>query len=327
MPFLFFMVLLFCNISFGNKNEPSFQDWVQEIKNEAIQKGFSQSLVEDIFDNINAFDSIIYRKHQYQPERKFSLVEYQKNILSEECVTLGKKYLKEHELLLEKVFKKYRVPPEIIVALWGIESRYGSYYKPFDIIPALITLSYKGRRKAFFKRELFHALRIIEEGHISLKDLKGSYAGAIGQIQFMPSSYHAYAVDGNGDFKKNIWNDYSDIFYSAANYLKRNQWKENQKWGMKVRLPRGFSTKELGLKTKKTVQNWKKLGVLDNEGLPLSDDVNQASIIQPDSNKSSQAYLVYYNFEVLLRWNRSLYFGTTVGLLANLIKGIENESY
>ena len=210
--------------------------------------------------------------------------------------------------------------PRFIVAFWGIETDFGRITGGFKVVPALATLAFDGRRGAFFRKELLHALRIIEEGHISAKQMTGSWACAMGQPQFMPSSFNGYAVDHDGDGRKDIWTTRDDVFASAANYLSRYGWRGDERWGREVRLPEGFDASLQGLKVKKPIADWAALGVTLRGGAPLPGKTLLASLILP-GGKGGPAYLVYNNYRVILKWNRSHYFAIAVGHLADKIAG------
>lgn len=220
---------------------------------------------------------------------------------------------------LEQAAQKYGVPPHYIVALWGIETSYGNNTGGFKVVPALATLAYDGRRSEFFRGELMNALKILQEGHIAPSEMKGSWAGAMGQNQFMPSSFNAYAVDGNGDGRRDIWTTLPDVFASSANYLSKHGWDNEQRWGRQVSLPSGFSKSMADLDVKKSLSEWSRLGVKLTTGgnIPTSPDL-QASIVAPDG-LDGPAFLVYDNYRVIMRWNKSTYFATSVGLLADAI--------
>ncbi len=185
-------------------------------------------------------------------------------------------------------------------------------------ISSLATLAWDGRREAFFKSQLFDALRIIEQGHVSPAAFKGSWAGAMGQVQFMPSSFLKYAVDQDGDGRKDLWGNLADVFGSAANYLHQNGWREDQTWGRRVRVPDSLNSALFGLETRKPLSAWQALGVRQLDGSPLPKADMQASLIRPD-DVHGRSYLAYENYRVLRHWNRSPYFVVAVGTLADLI--------
>jgi membrane-bound lytic murein transglycosylase B len=179
-------------------------------------------------------------------------------------------------------------------------------------------MAYEGRREALFKKQLFAALTILEQGHIKTEDFIGSWAGAMGQVQFMPTSYLNYAVDYDKDGKKDIWNNYADIFASAANYLKTEGWNDQQTWGRQVLLPADFDTQLAGIKQQKTLQQWQDLGIRRYNGQDLPKVDLNASVVIPDDARG-RVYLAYNNYRVLMHWNRSYYFATAVSYLSERI--------
>jgi membrane-bound lytic murein transglycosylase B len=253
-----------------------------------------------------------------QIEGRITYKEYRERLLSEERIERGRELLKEHRELLERVAAEYGVQPRFIVALWGIETSYGSWSGSTPVIGALATLAYDGRRAAFFRSELLHALRILDEGHIEVDDMLGSWAGAMGQSQFMPSSYVRNAVDFDGDGRRDIWGSLPDTFASIANYLARAGWNDRRTWGREVGLPAGLGDGLDGLEVRHSLPAWNDLGVRRADGTPLPLVALEASLLRTDDGQGP-AYLVYDNFRVLMAWNRSTYFGLTVGQLADLI--------
>jgi membrane-bound lytic murein transglycosylase B len=226
---------------------------------------------------------------------------------------------REHRELLDRVAADYGVQPRFIVALWGVESSYGSYYGEYPVIGALATLAYDGRRSSFFRGELLKALQILDSGDIAVEDMNGSWAGAMGQSQFMPSSYHAYAVDYDGDGHRDIWTSLPDVFASIANYLAKAGWNDRHTWGRKVNPPTGLNGELVGLELAKPLPEWQALGVRRADGADLPPVALDASLLRTDEGQGP-SYLVYQNFRVLMAWNRSTYFALTVGELADLIE-------
>jgi membrane-bound lytic murein transglycosylase B len=206
----------------------------------------------------------------------------------------------------------------VIVALWGVESTYGAYHGEFPVIAALATLAYDGRRAGFFRTELLQALKIVDHGDVTAERMTGSWAGAMGQNQFMPSSYHAYAVDYDHDGRRDIWTSLPDVFASIANYLAKAGWNDRYTWGRKVRLPSTIDGELAGLQQRKPLPEWQALGVRRDNGADLPVASLSASLLRTDEGQGP-AYLVYDNFRVLMAWNRSTYFALTVGELADLI--------
>jgi membrane-bound lytic murein transglycosylase B len=297
--------------------DPGFDRWVKELKVEARSRGISSSLLEQAFQDVKPLPRVLELDRK-QPESTMSFVQYKQHIISPKRIQRGREMLAQHRDVLTEVGQHYGVPPRFIVALWGIETSYGSNTGGFKVIEALATLAYDGRRSQYFRSELLNALQILQEGHASIQTMKGSWAGAMGQSQFMPSSFLKLAVDFDRDGRKDIWTTHADVFASAANYLSQSGWRTGETWGRKAKLPEGFDHRKTGLKISKSLQTWQTMGVRRGDGRNLPIASMKCSIILPD-NTLSPAFLVYHNFRVLMRWNRSIYFATSVGLLADAI--------
>lgn len=296
----------------------SFEEWVQSFKEEAQSKGISTKTIDEAMKGVKPIERIIELDRK-QPEGTMSFAQYKKRVITDARISQGRRLYKKHKKLLHKTSAKYGVPPQYIVALWGIETSYGNNTGGFGVVPALATLAYDGRRSSFFKIELISALKIVDAGHITNEKMKGSWAGAMGQNQFMPSSFHKFAVDGNNDGKRNIWTSLPDVFASTANYLSKSGWKEDELWGRRVKLPSNFTKKDIGLKIKHDLATWKNKGVTKLGGQPINVVKGmKASIVTPD-DLNGPAYLVYDNYRVIMKWNKSTYFATSVGLLADQI--------
>jgi membrane-bound lytic murein transglycosylase B len=295
-----------------------FEHWLAEFKKEARARGISEQTLTKTLEDVKPIARVVELDRK-QPEKTMTFAQYRSRVLNEQRVATGRHLLQKHHALLERVSKAYDVPAPYIVALWGMETSYGDNTGGFKVIPALATLAYEGRRAEFFRSELLGALRIVQEGHISAAGMKGSWAGAMGQNQFMPSSFHAFAVDGDNDGKRDIWNSLPDVFSSTANYLHTSGWRGDERWGRSVRLPRAFDAALAGLGVRKSLAEWGRLGVRqeDGEPLPAAHDI-KASIVTPDG-LHGPAYLAYDNYRVIMKWNKSTYFATAVGLLADRI--------
>ena len=219
---------------------------------------------------------------------------------------------------MREVGARYGVQPRFIVALWGIETDFGRVSGGFQVLPAVATLAFDERRAAYFRKELFHALQIIDEGHITADRMTGSWAGAMGQSQFMPSSFVRHAEDYDGDGRRNIWDSKADVFASAANYLAESGWREDQTWGRPVRLPERMDPTLIGLEIRKVMADWQGMGVRRRDGSDLPDRQLRGSVIRA-AGDTGPAFLVYDNFRAILAWNRSNFFGLAVGHLADKI--------
>ncbi len=317
MKFLFVVGLLTWVFVQPVLGEVNFEEWVKAFKAEATQKGIAPPLVDQAFKGVTPIPRIIELDRK-QPEGRMTFGEYRKKIVSQLRIQRGREMMAQHRDLLTEIGQHYGVQPRFIVALWGIETNYGKNTGGYSVVQALATLAFDGRRSQYFRTELLNAFRILEDDHISLEMMKGSWAGAMGQCQFMPSSFLRLAVDYDGDGRKDIWTTPADVFASAANYLSQAGWKSNQIWGRKVHLPKAFNIKQANLKISKSLQAWQKIGVLKSNGHDLPRAPFQASIVLPDGT-GGPAYLVYDNYRVIMKWNRSTYFATSVGLLADAL--------
>ena len=295
-----------------------FRAWLQEFKAEALAAGLKQSTLDEALDNIQPLPRVIELDRK-QPEFVLTFREYMQRVVNDARVEKGRRLLDEHKALLEEVGRRFGVQPRFIVALWGIETDFGRLTGGFPVIAALATLAFEGRRAAFFRKELLNALRIADQGHIRPGEMTGSWAGAMGQSQFMPSSFLSYAVDFDGDGRPDIWTTLPDVFASIANYLGKSGWKGEQDWGRAVRLPEGFDGAQAGLEVKKPLREWGRLGVCRADGGALPERPFDASIVLPGNG--GDAFAVYDNYRVIMKWNRSLYFATAVGTLADRIGG------
>ncbi len=299
--------------------DPAFDAWLEGVRKEARDRGLKESTIESALSDIDPIKRVVELDRR-QPEFKLTLDRYLSRVVSKARIEKGRARLAEHRDLLGKISAKYRVQPRFVVALWGIETDFGRYLGGFPVIPALASLAYDGRRSAYFRKELFNALTVIDQGHIAAKDMMGSWAGAMGQNQFMPSSFLRYAVDYDGDGRRDIWGTLGDVFASSANYLSKVGWRGDQTWGRMVRLPKGFDRTAIGLKVRKGLHDWQRLGVRRPDGRNLPTRNLRSSILQPGGANGS-AYVVYDNFRAILRWNRSNLFATAVGTLADRIGG------
>ena len=312
--------------------EAGFAEYIVELKAEALTKGFSQALIDESFANVK-FHKRAVKADRSQPENIETLDTYLPKRVPKWKVDKARALYKEHKELLNKIGDKYQVQPRFIVALWGLETNFGKFTGGYNVVSALSTLAYEGRREAFFKKQLMAALTILDEGHISSENMKGSWAGAMGQNQFMPTSFLGYAVDGDGDGKKDIWQNQADVFSSMANYLQKEGWNDQLTWGRQVKLPKDFDytlaiPKNTGsrknwlkawAKTERTLSQWQELGVrrADGTNLPVVDI--KAALVFPD-DENGRVYLAYDNYKSLMHWNLSYYFVSSVGHLSDRIK-------
>ena len=265
--------------------DPRFSGWLAGLRAEALRAGVDQGTLDRAFSNVELIPRVMELAH-HQPEFKMSFDEYLAVVVSPERVTRGRALLKENRVLLSRFAGPSGIPESILTALWGIESNYGARLGDFEVVSALATLAYNGFRPKFFREQLIAALRIVSQGHIGLHAMKGSWAGAMGQCQFIPTSFLAYAADGDGDGRKDIWTDKADVFASIANYLHRVGWRPGERWGEEVAA-----------------------GTPAHKG---------ERIVRP-AGANGPAYRTTENFRVILRWNQSDFFGLAVGLLSDRI--------
>lgn len=255
-----------------------------------------------------------------QPEFTTSFADYFNRRVTEQRVNQGRALLQKHNALLAKVEAEYGVPAPYLLAFWGLETNYGGFFGNIPVIDSLATLACDTRRRSFFTTELVNALKILDEGAIAPNKMIGSWAGAMGHVQFMPSSFLKNAVDFDGDNKRDLWNSTPDALASAANFLRNLGWQTSERWGREVKLPTNFPFLEAGLKNSKSLAEWAKMGITraDNTPLPVT-NVN-ASLLVPAGHQGP-AFLVYDNFNVIMRWNRSEFYAIAVGQLADQIAG------
>ena len=291
--------------------------WLEDLKVEALGKGISKPIVDEAFANVK-FKAKIISYDRKQPEVTQTFKQYMANRLPKSLVNQGKARLRDHHALLTEIGELYGVQPRFVVALWGVETRFGKYTGGFNVVEALTTLAYDNRRADYFRGELMIALRILDEKHITVKNMKGSWAGAMGQAQFMPSSFINFSVDHDGDGKRDIWQTKADVFASAANYLSKSGWKYDETWGREVKAPANLDKSLVSLKVVHPMKFWQDLGIRKIDGTDLPSRQLMGSLVQPKGG-NGQTYLVYNNYRTILKWNRSTYFAMSVGQLADKI--------
>ena len=314
-------LLMAATSNFAVAAEQDFATWLKGLRSEAAEKGIRAQTLDRALSGIQPIPRVIELDRK-QPEFTLTFDQYIDRVVPQSRVDTGKARLRENRELLTEISRKYGVQPRFIVAFWGIESDFGRLDGGFSVVQSLATLAYDGRRSSFFRAELIRALRIIDQGHTTADAMRGSWAGAMGHFQFMPSTFESFAVDYDGDGKRDIWTNKKDAFASAANYLSRSGWKSDQTWGRQVRLPAGFNKSLIGLETKKGLDEWSRLGVTRSDGGPLPttrDDMLGSLVVADNKNGSGPTFLIYDNYRVTLKWNRSTFFAVAVGTLAERI--------
>jgi membrane-bound lytic murein transglycosylase B len=296
----------------------SFARYLAGVREEARRKGIPPAVTDRALAGIHINWRVI-ELDRSQPEVHFTWEQYRTRIVNDSRIQRGREQLAIHRAILGRVQARYGVPPEIIVGLWGLESDYGRQMGNFNVIEAVATLAWEGRRGAFFREELMDCLKIIQAGDIAPNQMVGSWAGAMGQTQFMPDSFLRYAVDFEGHGRRDLWNSFPDVFASTANNLAMEGWKATQPWGMAVRLPAGFDPALAGRDKRRTAAEWAGLGVYPYDGRVPRPGDGLASIVVPGAAQG-EAFLVYAsNFRALRAYNPSDYYALCIGLLADRI--------
>ena len=299
--------------------DDDFNRWLEQFKDKARAEGIRNSTLDAAFDGLTPDDEVV-RLDQKQPEKKITLTRYLQNTITPRRVEKARRMMEENRTALTEVSRRYGVQPQYIVALWAIESDFGNNKGNFSVVQSLATLAYEGRRAEFFGKELIAALKIIENENIRPDELTGSWAGAMGDCQFMPSTFLRHAVDGNNDGHRDIWNTNADIFASVANYLHSLGWNAQAGWGHRVNLPAHFNPAHADIKVGKPNSYWRKQGMTyygaSHKKLPQDESIRYA--MYPGAEDEG-VYLVTENYKALLQWNRSRYFATAVGKLADAI--------
>lgn len=296
----------------------AYKQWLHTIKRQAAKEGIREETIAHALEGLKPIAQIVELDRK-QPESTHTFTEYKQRVLPKNRLEKARKLYERHKKLLKSIADKYGVQPRFIVALWGIESDFGNQMGRYYVPQALATLAFEGRRREFFTAELLDSLKILDKRHITREKMLGSWAGAMGQSQFMPSSFLKYAEDHNGDGKRDIWGTQGDVFASIANYLSKTGWDKETTWGRKVTLPKNFDYALADKDIEKEIAYWQRSGIRTVHGGNLPQRKLMASIVLP-GGKDGDAYLVYANYKTLLKWNKSLYFATAVGEFSDAIE-------
>ena len=308
---------------------PPFDTWLADLKAEAITRGIRPEIVEQALGDLPEPSPQILERDRTQAEFTLDLDAYLKRRLTRDTVRTARRMYTRHRTLLQKVGKQYGVHPRVIVSVWGLESNFGRFAGVRPTVPALATLAYDPRRSTLFRQELFHALEIVNRGDVELGRLKGSWAGALGQPQFLPSSYLKFAQDYDGDGRRDIWASQADVFASVAYYLQQHGWTDGQRWGREVRVPaqaremvdalamrtEGCRAERL-MTTPLPLDEWRRIGVRTATGAALPRGKQPASLVPA----GKRYFLVYGNYEALLKYNCSHSYALSIGLLSERIQ-------
>ncbi|WP_120007609.1 lytic murein transglycosylase [Teichococcus vastitatis] len=293
----------------------SFSAFLDGVAAEARRSGVSEITLRQALSGVQPNDKVLELDRR-QPEFTLTWEGYRDGRLSVQRIDRGRQLFQEHQALLDAIWQRFQVSPRIIMAVWGLETNYGGFTGNFNVIEALATLAWDGRRSEFFRKELLAALRILEARDVTPERMRGSYAGAMGNPQFMPTSFERLAVDFDGDGHRDIWGSHADALASIANYLARSGWREDERWGREVMLPAGFDPGLSGRANRKPLQEWLRLGVRAVDGTELAPFDMDASILLP-GGAGGQAFMVYQNFNVIRRYNPSDYYALVIGMLSD----------
>ena len=308
------------NIKSIDDQKKEWNTWLENLKIEMIEKGISKNTINKAYKN-DYFHEIKDVVIQDKKQAEFILTSdaYINKLVNNDRVKKARKHYLELKPKYENISKQYGVPLNFLIAFWAIETHFGYNKGKYHLIDGLTNLSYKNRRSDFFKKELYNALQIMDTYNLDGDKIMGSWAGAMGHFQFMPSTYNAYAVDYDGDGVADIWDCFDDAIASAANYLSKLGWKANEPWGQEIILPWNFDFQNIGAKKYKTVKEWKKLGIIGAEGrsIKLPDEAS-ATITLPDGRRG-RAYITLSNFRRIMIWNRSTNYALAVSIMADYI--------
>lgn len=296
----------------------SFQTFLTGLRADARRAGIAQKTLDAALAGIAPNQKVLDRDRR-QPEFTMTWARYRGMLISDKRINDGRDAMARERGLFGRVRERFNVTPNVIAGIWGLESGYGAHTGDFRVVEALATLAWDGRRASFFRGELIAALKIIDQGNIAPARMTGSYAGAMGQPQFMPTSYLSYAVDFDGDGKRDIWTNKGDVFGSVANYLVRaGNWRGNESWGQQVILPAGFDVNSTGRDRRKPLGDWIRQGVRPLEGMWNAGTDTQSAVVIPDGG-DGEAFIVHANFNAIRRYNPSDFYALAVGLLGDRI--------
>ena len=299
--------------------EQGLTAWIAGFRGRALAHGIAASTFDQAFSDVR-YNPEVIDKDRHQAEFTKTIWDYLDIAASDERVSNGQKALRQYRKLLARIEATYGVEKEIVVAIWGLESSYGARRGKYSLIEALATLAYDGRRGRFFEQQLLAALQILQHGDVRPQDMTGSWAGAMGHTQFIPTSYLQFAVDFTGDGRRDIWSDNpADALASTAAYLARSGWQSGRPWGLEVTLPVGFDYSQTGSRVKKPVADWQALGVRTTLGGRLPDH-GAATLLLPAGARGA-AFLIFHNFTAIEAYNPADAYVIGVGHLADRIKG------
>jgi membrane-bound lytic murein transglycosylase B len=294
-----------------------FQGFLSSVRAEARHDGISEATLDRAFAGVQLNQKVL-EHYRHQPEFTMTWAQYRDLLITDQRIANGRAAYQQNRALFARVRDRFGVDPGVITGIWGLESSFGAGMGDFHVVEALATLGWEGHRASFFRGELMAALRILEHGDITPARMLGSYAGAMGQPQFMPSSYLRYAVDFEGNGRRDIWTSRPDVLGSIANYLAQSGWRDGEPWGQRVVVPPGFDGTATGRDIRRPVGEWARLGVRATGARPLARADMPGAVLMPDG-PGGDAFLVYANFAAIRRYNPSDYYALVVGLLGDTI--------
>lgn len=301
------------------RGEGTFDAFLDGVRAEARRGGVSAATITRAFSGLRPNDRVLELDRR-QAEFTQTWPQYRDARLSPARIDAGRRAYAEHRTLLQAIQTRFRVSARVVVAIWGLETNYGGFTGTFNVIEALATLAWEGRRAAFFRAELLAALRILDAGNVSVERMRGSHAGAMGHPQFMPTSFERLAVDFDGDGRRDIWDSRADALGSIANYLARSGWRESEPWGFEVLLPSGFDTTIADHRQMRPMREWGRMGVARAGGGGLPGQEGEWAIVIPGLTRGDdQAFMVGANFMAIRRYNPSNFYATAVGILSDRV--------
>ncbi len=305
--------------SFAQTAPPDFTQCIDGLQGTARAAGVSESAYRRFTQELQPDMSVI-EKLDFQPEFRTPIWDYLAGLVDDERVAEGRALLAQHAETLERAQQRYGVDPATVVAVWGVESNFGKSFGKYPLVQALGTLSCYGRRQAYFRTELYATLRILQAGHIAPERLVGSWAGAFGHTQFMPSTFERLAVDFDGDGRADLMDSTPDALASTANFLDKAGWQSGQPWGFEVKLPEGFNTGGEGRRSKRSMSEWSTRGVTRVDGSPLPANLGSAGLMTP-AGPGGPAFLVFKNFDAIYSYNAAESYGLAIAHLADRLRG------
>ena len=298
---------------------PEFTQCLERLQGDARKAGVSSATYQQLTQGL-APDMSVIEKLDYQPEFRSAIWDYLSGLVDEERVQEGQAMLTRHADTLKQVEQRFGIDPATVVAVWGVESNFGQTFGKYPLLQSLGTLSCFGRRQDYFRTELYAAMRILQKGDIAPERLVGSWAGAFGHTQFMPSTFERLAVDFDGDGRADLMDNATDALASTANFLKRAGWRTGQPWGLEVHLPAGFDTAGEGRRSKRGISEWTARGVRTVDGSPLPTGAGTAGLLTP-AGAEGPAFLVFRNFDAIYSYNAAESYGLAIAHLSDRLRG------